>query len=101
MKEKEFNYKGMMDKEFILLTEKGILSKGIDKSEIPAWLLFAFLDYWSTKEFNIDINDASEKIIDMLYKMKKTKEEDGVKSFYNALMTMFNDEDEEAEDVDE
>lgn len=101
MKEKEFNYKGMMDKEFILLTKKGILSKGIDKSEIPAWLLFAFLDYWNTKEFNIDIDDASEKIIDMLYKMKKTKEEDGVKSFYNALMTMFNDEDEEAEDVDE
>lgn len=101
MKEKEFNYKGMMDKEFILLTEKGILSKGIDKSEIPAWLLFAFLDYWSTKEFNIDIDDASEKIIDMLYKMKKMKEEDGVKSFYNALMTMFDDEDEEAEDIDE
>ena len=97
MKEKDC----MMDKEFILLTEKGILSKGIDKSDIPAWLLFAFLDYWSTKEFYIDIDDATEKIIDMLYKMKKTKEEDGVKSFCNALMTMFDDEDEEAEDVDE
>ena len=97
MKEKDC----MMDKEFILLTEKGILSKGIDKSDIPAWLLFAFLNYWSTKEFYIDIDDATEKIIDMLYKMKKTKEEDGVKSFYNALMTMFDDEDEEAEDVEE
>ena len=82
---KEFD---LEDKNFIMISETGLMSHGIPEKELPAHLLLAFLEIWDDLVFHIDIHEAAINVLDFMGNMEK--EHSGL---YDSLAKLFEDED--------
>lgn len=81
------------DREFILLTEKGIVTSQVSPSEAMAMLLLAYLKMWDEHCFPIDIKVASEKVLELLGGMDLELDELG-----RAIMSLFAEEEDDEDD---
>jgi len=62
----------MKDKKFILITDKGLVGNGkLDTNEVLAKLLYAYLSVWNDEMYEIDINEAGAKIVDLMESVRK------------------------------
>ena len=81
------------DREFILLTEKGIVTSRISPAGAMAMLLLAYLEMWDEHCFSIDITVASEKVLELLGRMDSEFDDVG-----RAIMSLFEKEEDDEDD---
>lgn len=81
------------NKKYIMVTEKGVGAQNMQRSEILAWLLYAFLSVWEEDNYEIDKVDVSCKILDLLNDIGQPEaDEYDVHSIFDILFD--NDDDE-------
>ena len=56
-------------KDFIIVTEKGVMSGEKDPSKILAMLMYAYLNVWNNDIGEIDVMKAGSKIVELLDEM--------------------------------
>ena len=91
----------MEDKKCLILTDKGLIGIGKkDPKEIIATLLIALLNVWNDSMRKIDIDEAAEKVIDVLEKLDEPgDEEEGFgEDFLKALSYLFGNDGEDKKD---
>jgi len=66
----------LKDKKFVMVTDRGLASRGYEPAEAMQVLLYAFLNVWSDKMFEVDCVKAAERIIDVLFDMQPDDDED-------------------------
>ena len=82
---------GKKPKNFIIVTDDGVMGAGIkDPEVILATLLHAYLQVWNNDIFEIDIVKTGEKIVDM---MEAERRDDDEPDLEQLLKMLFEDDD--------
>ena len=56
-----------MEKQYLIVSNVAVIETGNkDPDDVLARLLYAYLSVWDKEKFNIDMNKAGDRIIDMM-----------------------------------
>ena len=56
-----------MEKQYLIISNDAVIETGNkDPDDVLARLLYAYLSVWDKEKFNIDMNKAGDRIIDMM-----------------------------------
>ena len=56
-----------MEKQYLIVSNDAVIGTGNkDPDDVLARLLYAYLSVWDKEKFNIDMNKAGDRIIDMM-----------------------------------
>ena len=56
-----------MEKQYLIISNDAVIGTGNkDPDDVLARLLYAYLSVWDKEKFNIDMNKAGDRIIDMM-----------------------------------
>ena len=82
--------KDMKDKKFAVVGGCGVVSNGMEPSELIATLLEAFLQTWDREVKEIDVAKAGEKVLALMGEISDG-EDDGDMTLDDALERLFGD----------
>lgn len=87
---------GKKMKDFIIVTEDGVMGAGIkDSNVVLAMLLHAYLQVWNNDVFEIDILETGKKIVDLMEHAEQSDEEE--LDLEQLLKMLFGEDDDDGE----
>lgn len=91
---------GKETKQFVVITDRGIMGRGMKADMVMARLLSGFLQVWNDEVFPVDVDKAGEKILAALEEMRPgddDADEDEGDDLESMLRYLFGDDEDDAD----
>ena len=82
-------------KDFIVVSEKGVVSGTDDPNKVMAMLMYAYQEVWNREVHEIDVMETAMKIMDLQQDTGKEDNDDDEMTFMEALKYILGDDEEE------
>lgn len=82
-------------KDFIIVSDKGVVSGMDDPNKVMAMLMSAYLEVWNREVHKIDVVETAMKIVDLLQDIGNSEKDDDEMTFMEVLEYILGDDEEE------